>query len=223
MKRNVRDIPAQAEINQLRHKLMRWFKRKGRDYPWRQTSDPFRVLIAEMMLRRTRADQVKNVYEEFLRKYPDPNSLVGANRKQIRELLYPLGLRWRTPAFQILAKELKEKYECKVPQTRDELKKLSGVGEYVAGAVLSIAYGKREWIVDTNVVRLLSRYFGTKTSKEGRRDKHIIEIARGFASGRNPGKANLAMLDFSALVCTARSPACEKCPLRKSCYWVREQ
>lgn len=202
---------------------MRWFDRRGRDYPWRRTNDPFRVLLAEMMLRRTRADQVEAVYRDFLRKYPDAKALAGASKKQVQELLYPLGLRWRIPAFKALAKELKERHGGKVPQTREELKQLPGVGEYVAGAVLSVAYGKREWIVDTNVVRLFRRYFGTETSREGRRDKHVIEIAKAFSQGKNPRKANLSMLDFSALVCAVRNPACPTCLLKADCCHAQKE
>lgn len=186
-----------------------------------ETCDPFRVLIAEMMLRRTKADQVKTVYEELFDKYPDIGSLAGARNKTIEKILYSLGLRWRMPAFTLVAREIKKNHQCRVPETREELKSLPGVGEYVAGAVLSIARGKKEWIVDSNIVRLFSRYFGIKTSKEGRRDRHVIEVAKIYASGRNPRKANLAILDFTAVVCTPRKPDCEKCPLRTNCHYVR--
>jgi len=110
-----------------------------------------------------------------------------------------------------------EKYECKVPEIREELITLTGVGEYVAGAVLSVAYCKKEWIVDSDIVRLFRRYFGVYTSKEGRRDRHIIEMAKVYVSGIDPRKANLAILDFTALVCTPRNPECVKCPLEKRC------
>jgi len=208
-------------INKLRKKLLIWFENNERDYPWRKTEDPYKVLIAELMLRRTKADQVKGVYEQFVKEYPDPETLAGASKKKVEEMLYPLGLHWRTPAFQLVAKEIKDQYGSKVPADREELKKLSGVGDYVAGAVLSVAYGKKEWIVDTNVVRLFKRYFGVKTSKEGRRDKHIIEIAIQYAATITPKKANLAILDFSALVCSARNPKCGGCPLKKSCQKIR--
>lgn len=209
-------------MGELRRRLMRWFDRRGREYPWRNTDDPYRVLVAEMMLRRTKADQVKKVYEEFVEEYPDPASLAGARTKTVEKMLYPLGLRWRMPAFQLMAREIKEKYDSKVPRTREELKELPGVGDYVAGAVLSVAYGKKEWIVDTNVVRVFKRCFGVKTSKEGRRDRSIIKMAQLYASGRDPRKANLAILDFSALVCTARQPLCEECSLRNICVYFSD-
>jgi len=213
-------IPSPEQIRFFRTKILRWFNRNERKYPWRETKDPFRVLIAEMMLRRTKADQVKPVYEHLLREYPDVKALVNAKNKKIEEILYPLGLKWRTPAFGLVAREVKEKYHCKVPKKREELTKLTGVGDYVAGAVLSVGYGKKEYIVDSNVLRVFKRYFGIKTSNEGRRDKHIIEIAEIYVNYKNPRKANLGILDFTALVCTPTNPNCKNCPLMKKCVYI---
>lgn len=213
-------LPPPSSIRSLRIQLVRWFDMNGRIYPWRETRDPFRILIAEMMLRRTKADQVRSVYEKLFVEYTDINSFAQADEDKIRKILYPLGLKWRIPAFVRVAKQIQEKYRGVVPQTREELLTLPGVGDYVAGAVLSIAYGKREWIVDSNVVRLFRRYFGIETSKEGRRDKDIIQIAKAYVSNKNPRKANIAMLDFTALVCTPQRPKHERCPLKRGCQYL---
>jgi len=205
----------------FRKKLLRWFHRNERSYPWRNTRDPFKILIAEMMLRRTKADQVKPVYERLFSEYPDVKSLAAAEDEKIKKILYSLGLRWRTSAFRLVAREIKKKYDCRVPATRDELIKLPGVGEYVAGAVLSVGYGKKEWILDSNIVRVFRRYFGIKTSKEGRRDRHVIEMAKRYIDCKDPRRANLAILDFAALICTPRKPACKKCPLRLGCKYIQ--
>jgi len=218
----LKDIPSSQDIHLFRREIMRWFDNNKREYPWRQTEDPFRVLIAEMMLRRTKADQVKPVYERIFAEYPDIESFVNAEEKRIEEIIYHLGLRWRTPAFICVAREIKEKYQGKVPKKRDELLELCGVGDYVAGAVLSIAFGEKEWIVDSNIVRTFKRYFGVKTSSEGRRNKHIIEMAKLYASSHDPRKANLAILDFAALICTSKNPQHEKCPLRTNCQFYLE-
>lgn len=204
-------------------KIISWFKQNKRKYPWRRTRDPYRVLVAEMMLRRTKAEQVVPVYERFLKEYPDVDSLALAKQEVLQEILHPLGLKWRTPAFKMLAREVRDKYQSRIPETREELISLPGVGEYVAGAVLSVAYGKREWLVDSNIVRIFKRYFGIKTSKEGRRDKHIIEIAKIYAAARDPGRATMGILDIAALVCKAGKPSCEKCPLINRCCYVLSQ
>lgn len=171
------------------------------------------------MLRRTKADQVKAVYDRLFAEYPDVETMAEAKNEKLEQILYPLGLKWRTPAFRLVAREVKEKYQCRIPEEREELTTLPGVGEYVAGAVLSTAYGKKEWMVDSNIVRLFKRYFGIKTSKEGRRDKHVVKIARVYASGKDPRKANLALLDFAALICLPRNPKCTLCPLSSTCHY----
>lgn len=223
MKKNntLYNIPSRGEIGLFRAKLLRWFGKNGRSYPWRDTCDPFRILIAEMMLRRTKADQVKPVYEQLFLEYPDIESLANAEDEKIKKILYPLGLRWRIPAFGLVAREIKEKYSCKIPETRDELIKLPGVGEYVAGAVLSVGYGKKEWMIDSNIVRVFRRYFGVRTSTEGRRDKHVIEMAKRYITCKDPRRANLAILDFAALICTPRNPVCKKCPLKTRCKYIQ--
>ena len=217
---SARTVPPGLSIASFRRRITLWFNKHGRSYPWRETREPFQVLVAELMLRRTKADQVKPVYDRLFSEFPDVVSLAAAETSRIDEILYPLGLKWRTPAFVGVAQELVQKYGGKVPGTREELTTLPGVGDYVAGAVLSFAYRKTEWIVDANIVRLFRRYFGLTTSKEGRRDRHVIETAKIYVACRDPRKANLAILDFSALICTPKNPKHQVCPLRKECRYV---
>jgi len=212
-------LPSAEDIRLFRNKVIRWFNKNKRDYPWRETRDPFKVLIAEMMLRRTKADQVKGVYDRLFAEYPSIEAMAKARNEELEQILYPLGLKWRIPAFGLVAREVQAKYRCRIPEEREELTTLPGVGEYVAGAVLSIAYGKKEWIVDSNIVRLFKRYFGIKTSKEGRRDKHVVELAKAYVSGKDPRKANLALLDFAALMCLPRNPRCTQCSLFTTCHY----
>jgi A/G-specific adenine glycosylase len=204
----------------FRRRIISWYEKNGRTYPWRKERDPFRVLIAEMMLGRTRADQVVPVYERFCREFPGVEKLAGADPDAVENILRPLGLRWRVPAFVAMAREVVERYNSRIPDNREELVSLPGVGEYVAGAVLSIAYGKNEWLVDSNIVRIFRRYFGIETSKEGRRDRHIMQMAEIYISGKDPGKAVMAILDITALICKPRKPECERCPLRRGCRYA---
>jgi A/G-specific adenine glycosylase len=213
-------IPPRKKIAIFRRKIISWYKNNGRVYPWRVVKDPFRILVAEMMLRRTKADQVVPIYEQFCREFPDVETLARASQEAVEKILHPLGLKWRVPAFTMMAREVVEKYHSRIPDNREELISLPGVGEYVAGAVLSIAYGKNEWLVDSNIVRIFKRYFGIKTSKEGRRDKHIVEMAKIYVSGKEPGRATMGILDITALICKPGKPACEKCPLRMRCHCV---
>ena len=209
------------DITFFRKTILTWFNKNKREYPWRETLDPFKVLIAEMMLRRTNAEQVRPVYEQLFTEYPDIHYFVEADIKSIELILHPLGLKQRAVNFIHVAREITEHYGGKTPNTREELKNLHGVGDYIAGAVLSLAYKKREWMVDSNVIRLFKRYFGIKVSRQSHEHKQIIELAKLYVSTKNSRKANLAMLDFSALVCKPRNPQCDICSLRERCYYVR--
>ena len=211
------EAPSKAGIISFRRRIINWYDKHGRTFPWRESVDPFRVLIAEIMLRRTRAGQVETVYQELFSKYPDAHSLARGNSNEIESILNHLGLYWRTPTFQEVARAIVHDYGGRVPTTREELRKLPGVGDYVAGAALSIAYDQKEWIVDSNVVRVFKRYFGIGTSKEGRRDQHVIKMAKAYISTNSPKKANLAIIDFAALICVPGKPKHELCPVRNSC------
>ena len=189
-------------------------------YPWRDTQSHFHLLVAEMMLQRTRADQVLPVYLRAVGRYSTPAMMARARARDLQRLLKPLGLAWRVRNFKAMAVTLARDLGGVVPETRHELKSLPGVGDYIAGAVLSIGFGKREWIVDANVVRLFERYFGLSTSSEGRRDAHIIEVSKLYCRSTKARAANLAMLDHTALVCVPRTPRCKSCPLGRSCVHV---
>ena len=208
---------SEKDMNEFSKSIIGWFKGNKRDYPWRNTDDPFKLLIAEIMLRRTKADQVKPVYEKVFQEYPDIQSLATAKESRISEIIYPLGLRWRVSSLRNVANEIIERHNGRVPMTRKELLELSGVGEYIAGVLLSVAFRQNEWIVDSNVARIFKRYFGIETISEGRRDKRIIETAKLYALSNNPRDAHLAILDFAASICTPRNPLHEKCPIKRKC------
>jgi len=214
-------IPEDAEIKAFRSILLRWYRKNGRSYPWRENCSPFHVLLAEMMLQRTKADQVVRVFIKAVKKFRTPEHLAKAKMSDLEDTLKPLGLSWRIPNFKEMAIALVEKFDSRVPESREDLKSLPGVGDYVAGAVLSIAFSQPEWIVDANIVRLFRRYFGIKTSSEGRRDRHVIEIAKRYTSRRKPKSSTLAILDHTALVCMPRSPLCDSCPLKMRCFYFQ--
>jgi A/G-specific adenine glycosylase len=210
-----------AGVAFMRQRLFRWFRQNARSYPWRTTKNPWRVLVAEMMLQRTKADQVERVYRQFFKRFKSPKDVVRADSSAVRRMLVPLGLRWRISKFRGVAHAINKRFQGKVPRTRDELLTLPGVGQYVAGAVLSVAFGRREWIVDANVVRVYRRFFGIKTSKEGRRDRLVVDLAKQYSDTDRPRDANLALLDFAAMICISGKPRCIICPLRSKCVFFK--
>lgn len=209
--------PVPTDVRYFRSRLLRWFKKNARDFPWRRTADPWKVLIAEMMLQRTRASQVEVVYRDFFSRFKKPSDLLQAKPSVMRRTLLPLGLRWRIGNFRLLSKHLLNRFNGRVPETREELLSLPGVGQYVAGAVLSVAFRQREWIVDSNVVRVFKRFFGVSTRTEPRRDKKIIQLAKAYSYSRVPRQATLALLDFAFLICVPRMPKCTVCPVKGRC------
>lgn len=204
----------------IRKEILKIWKKYKRGYPWRRNPDPYRIMVAEFMFQRTKADQVEQVYNIFFSSFKTPYDVAKANMKKLNRILYPIGLRWRIKKFKQVSESIINNFNGKIPDSREDILKLPGVGDYVAGIVLSVAFGKKEWIVDSNVVRIFKRYFGIPTSKEGRRDRHVIEIAKKYVSCKCPGNANLSLLDFSALICSPRVPKHEQCPLRRKCRFL---
>ena len=210
-------------INQIRRALLKWQSIHGRKYPWRESRNAFRVLMAEIMLIRTKPEQVVKVYNRLFSKYPDFSTMRQASKQEIDQIVRPLGLNWRSPAFSVILKELEDRFGGRVPSSREELTSLTGVGDYIAGAVLSIAFGRKEWMVDVNIGRAIKRYFGVETGKEVRRNKRIVQIDRIYVQCRNPGVANIAMLDFSTLICKSKNPCCTTCPISKGCSFLKSR
>jgi A/G-specific adenine glycosylase len=185
-----------------------------RDFPWRHTADPYKIMIAEFMLHRTKAEQVAPIYVDFLEKYPNVSSLANAKTDDVSEVTLHLGLHWRAVHFIDASKYLEEKYGGTFPDTREELMKIPGVGDYVAGAILTVCYKKSEYVIDSNIARFINRYYGLHLPGEIRRKKIIIEKAKEIFKCEAPDKLLFAILDFTSLVCKPRNPDCLNCCLK---------
>lgn len=172
-----------------------------------------------MMLRRTRAAQVMNVYLEVIRRYPDPLSMASAPADEVLDILRPLGLGWRAANIKLLSSILISKYGGEIPATYEGLQELPGVGDYVASAVCCFAFNQPMGLVDTNTVRVAGRYLGFETHAESRRIKSVRNAVNALTSMRHPRSFNYAYLDFAAIICTARNPKCEMCLLRTRCVF----
>jgi len=206
-------------MNEIARRLLDWFLRNGRNYPWRNTQDPYKILIAEIMLQRTKADQVEPVYREFVEKFPSPHELNKASIKDIEKFFTRLGLRWRAGLVKALARELVKRFNGKVPENRDELLSLPSVGDYMADAVLSFAYERSVAVVDSNICRILERVFDLKPRGEARRDPKFRKIADKIIPAGKAKPFNWAMIDLAALICTPRNPKCHLCPLCDICRY----
>lgn len=198
--------------------LIKWFESNKRDFSWRQPElTPFQLLIAEIMLQKTGANQVENLFPDFIKNFPDANSILSIKDEKLEEILHPLGLfKRRTRDIKKTAQLIVEN-KNKVPATRKELMKLPGVGEYIANAVLCFAFNKPVPIVDANIGRVMKRFFSFPVKSAPSRDKHLFEKMKEILPTKEARNFNLALLDFAALVCLPRTPRCKDCPMSQSC------
>jgi A/G-specific adenine glycosylase len=204
----------------LTRRLLKWYRVHGRhDLPWRNTDNAWHVLLAELMLQRTRADLVLPVYEELVARFPEAADLVRAPREQVVGLLTPLGLVHRIDRIRAAAAAVADHG---MPHTLKGLLNISGVGPYTAHAALCFAYGRRVAIVDPNVLRVLDRALNKRSGQARPRNDPAMwqaasQLLPGSASAR---EWNYALLDLGALVCRPRRPRCGECPLNDRCIAV---
>lgn len=211
------------DLASFHENLCAWDSQYRRMFPWRTTDNPFHIMMAELMLRRTQARQVVNIYTTFVAEYPDAAALAFAPEEEVARSLFSLGLAWRVPAFQQIARRLVEEYDGKVPASYDALIALPGIGDYVASAVCCFAFAQAISIIDTNTVRVAGRLFGVPTHAESRRRKPVRRILEGLLDRKNPRQYNFAMLDLAALLCTPANPQCAHCPLVSCCVTGQER
>lgn len=207
----------------FRARVLAWAEAHTRAFPWRETDDPFGILMAEVMLRRTRADQVIPVYERFMSRFPTASALADADSENVAEIVRSLGLTWRMPTFQRLALVLSNAMDGRVPEERSALVELVGVGDYVAAAVRIFAFNLPDTLVDTNTVRVAGRYFGFAYHAESRRNSQVRVDVDRLHDHAQPRRSGQALLDFAALVCRAPSPRCDVCPISDRCAYFVSQ
>ncbi|MEM2483026.1 MAG: hypothetical protein QXI35_08560 [Candidatus Nezhaarchaeales archaeon] len=218
-------MPADMEKAEIfRRKIAEWYLSHGdSNLPWRRTRNSWAVLVAAFLLRKTTVKQVAEVYEEFLRRYPSPRAVLQADADEIKALIKPLGIEHQRSQHLIeLARRLVEKFEGAVPCSREELKELPGVGDYVASEVLLASCGRPEPLLDRNMIRVLERFFGLKSAKKRpHTDPALWSFARTLIP-QDPEEAksfSYGVLDFARKVCTARRPHCTACPLSEYCTY----
>jgi len=202
--------------------LLLWFDENKREFPWRvdESANPYHILVAELMLKKTRADNVSSVYQKFLRLFPTPNSIITASDTDIETILQPLGLiKQRKNAFFSIFSTIKDRYKGKIPSRKKDLQELPYVGDYTVNAVLCFGFNKKVPIVDVNVTRICQRFFGVSVYGDPRVDTHIWELLEKIIPKTRYRDFNLALLDFGALVCTSKKPKCEGCKLNKKCIF----
>jgi len=206
---------ADTEIPRL---LLDWYRTNKRDLPWRRTKDPYRTWVAEIMLQQTRVDTVIPRYERFLKRFPDVRALARARVDDVLKAWENFGYYCRARHLHEAARVVVKQFGGTIPEEMDDLRKLPGVGVYTAGAILSIAFGRRFAAVDGNVIRVIARLFAIEDPVDGSKAKtRIGGIAERLVPASDPGHYNQALMDLGSGICTPRSPACPACPLAAAC------
>ena len=203
--------------------LIDWYSNNKRDFPWRKTNDPYFIWLSEIIMQQTQTGQGLPYYEAFVSNFPTVKSLAEADESEVLKLWQGLGYYSRARNLHFSAKLIAEKLDGTFPNTFDDIIKLKGVGDYTASAIASICFDEPTAVVDGNVYRVLSRYFGIDTPINSTKGiKEFKSLATDLIDHNNPGDYNQAVMEFGATVCKPQKPLCAECPLCNGCIARKE-
>ncbi|NOT26106.1 MAG: A/G-specific adenine glycosylase [Acidobacteria bacterium] len=211
-------VPTPASRQRFRRALLSWYRKNGRSLPWRHTSDPYHILVSEVMLQQTQVDRVLPKYHEWLERYPSLDALASAPVDEVAQTWRPLGYNIRPKRLQAIARESVTRFGGELPSDEATLLSFKGIGAYTAGAIRSFAFGQRAAILDTNVARVLFRVFVSRgDAKAHAMRRQLWEISEAVLPHRHVFDFNQGLMDLGATVCVARNPKCELCPMTRMC------
>ena len=200
------------------NQLIYWYLKNKRDLPWRKTKDPYLVWLSEIMLQQTRVAQGLPYFMTFTKEFKTVFDLAKADEGKVLKLWQGLGYYSRARNLHFTAKHIACEFNGVFPNNYKELLKLKGVGDYTASAIASVCYDEPVAVVDGNVYRVLSRYYGIKTAINSAKGiKEFKELAQTLIDVSQPGTYNQAIMDFGAMQCKPQNPLCDSCPLSESC------
>lgn len=201
--------PPRIDRKAFRSALLQWYHANGRSLPWRETKDPYRIWVSEIMLQQTRVAAVVEYYRRFLAAFPTLSALSRANEQAVLAQWSGLGYYRRARMLHAAARKLTSEHR-RIPHTSEQLRELPGIGRYTAAAIASIAFGEPSAVVDGNVERVLQRL-------TGKTPENAWGLAQGLLDKENPGDFNQAMMELGATLCLPKDPECLACPVRRWC------
>jgi len=200
------------------NKIISWYQLHKRDLPWRNTREPYKIWLSEIILQQTRVAQGLPYYQRFIESFPILQNLAAASEQNVLKLWQGLGYYSRARNMHFTAQYVVNELGGEFPCSYKELMKLKGVGDYTASAVASFCYDEVQPVLDGNVYRVLARYFGIRTSiNTSKAKKEFKEVAFELIDSKNPGLFNQAIMEFGSLQCTPKNPTCSICPLNDTC------
>jgi A/G-specific adenine glycosylase len=205
-----------ADLLDIHQALMSWFSEAARDLPWRHTRDPYRILVAEVMLQQTQVDRVIPKYQAFLKRFPTIEALAAAPTAEVIRMWSGLGYNRRAVNMQRTARAVLEQYAGAFPQDTVALRRLPGIGPYTAGAIACFAFEQDVGFMDTNIRRVVRRVFVGQDDRD-LSEALLLSIAQAAVPPGSGWTWNQAIMELGALICTAATPACWRCPLRPYC------
>jgi A/G-specific adenine glycosylase len=220
-----KSTPDAARLRRFRRALIGWFRRHGRDLPWRRTRDPWAILVSEFMLQQTQVPRVEAYYHRFLARFPTAGDLAASPAALVREQWDGLGYYRRAANLHRLAQRVVTEHQGEIPRDTELLQTLPGVGRYTAGAVACFAYERPVPAIDTNVARVLRRAFHPRQNR-GATAEHRIQATAARLQPRPGAQAwllNQGLMELGAMVCTARVARCEVCPVSGECATGRRK
>lgn len=214
---------SQNNITEFQDKLLGWFRTNGRMFPWRDLGKTnYQLVIAEVLLQRTKAETVNKFYDSFIQRFPSWDSLNEATLETLEEILKPVGLfRQRAKRLKNLALEMANRHGV-FPDDRKELEAIPFMGQYIANAVQLLIFKKPLPLIDVNMARVLERYFGERQLADIRYDPYLQQLAAQVVDHEQSKEINWAILDFAAIICKARRPLCEVCFLSDTCLFAKK-
>jgi A/G-specific adenine glycosylase len=207
-----------SEKGKIQTKLLQWFKKKGRDLPWRKTRDPYAIWVSEIMLQQTQVATVIPYYQNFLKSFPTVQHLAKADLSKVLKVWEGLGYYSRARNLHRASQMVLNHFHGSIPDTLKDLLSLPGIGRSTAGAILSFAFNKAAPILDGNVKRVLCRLLAVSgNSGEGKTEQLLWEISESLIPKGRSNPFNQALMDLGSMLCTPKDPECLRCPLRQFC------
>lgn len=202
-------------------RILAWFSKNHRVFPWRKTRNPFHILIAEICLQKTGAWKAEGAYNYILRHYESPERLANADIEDLKNVFKPLGMPERAELLIEICQDIVKRFSGKMPDSFRELISIKGVGPYVANAILNFAHDQPTPLIDEGIARVYRRVLALESSKRAFADKTLWVLAEEMLPAQEARDYNLGLLDLSALICKSRKPTCEVCPVNELCLFYQ--
>jgi A/G-specific adenine glycosylase len=209
---------AELSNSEFTENLLAWYEEHKREMPWRGEKDPYKIWISEIMLQQTRVDQARPYFENFMKLFPTVFDLAKADQQQVLKAWEGLGYYSRARNLHAASRMIVDEFEGKLPETYDEIIKLKGIGPYTAAAITSIAFNKPNAVVDGNVIRVITRYFGIEEDvRKTGTVREVQSLVNELISQERPAEFNQGMMELGATVCSPHNPDCLNCPIQAGC------